>query len=245
MDKLFYFLLSVAVCTNLIACKSNNSEEVFQYDAKTDVYTNFISNPSILEKQVIKNDNQTIRELLRGMLLSKESPPESAVKAFSQFFAEANDKAKNAHLSHSDNARYANMLGAVIGNLMSLRRHIVAQRRQRFFSGWSNYQEIDKRWLRLFTDIAPIALVQELPNKVIETARTGDVNAFAESLLQSEYVKQYQNKDLVDMLIDMVTDSISADFNGYEQDTGRRVGNDFDASFVLAYDKAMKGLKIN
>jgi hypothetical protein len=245
MNRLMHVLLLIAIGTHLVACKPNHSEEVFRYDAKPDVYANFIKDPEILQKQLVENDQPYIRELLHGILLSKEPPSQSAINAFSQFFAEANNQSINAHLSQAENAHYANRLGAIIGNLMSLRRHIVARRDKYFFSWWSDYQALDKRWLGLFTDIAPSVVAKELPDNVIKIARTCDVNGFAEALLQSGYATRHQDKDLVDTLIDTVADAISANFNGYEEDTERRVGNDFDFSFVDAYDHAMKGLKRN
>jgi hypothetical protein len=156
------------------------------------------------------------------------------LEAFSQLFAEAYCNAIDTNLSHLDNEIYAQILGMIVGGLSGLREQIFIKRKARFLAGWYDYSELDKRWLALFTDIVSLDAFYGLPEDVIKIAHTGAVNEFAESLMQSDYVKQSQDDDLVDEMIYQILDVVMARFNGYNQETKRLIGTAFKATWVMA-----------
>lgn len=225
----------LVVFTSLVACQIKVSQEIIiQNETRSNTYTHFINDPQSGKEKLIENDGQGIDKLLQDILLSHEKPSEATIKAFSQLFAEAYRNAINDKLSQSDNETYAQILGMIVGGLSGLREQVLAKRAARFLAGWYDYTELDKRWLALFTDIVSLDLFYELPEDMVEIARTGAVDEFAESLMQNDYVKRLQNDDLVDKMIYYILDVAIASFNGYKQETERSLRTMFSSTWVMA-----------
>lgn len=51
--------------------------------------------------------------------------------------------------------------------------------------------------------------------------------------------------NLVDAKFDEIEDAMLAGFNGYEEDTNRRVGNDFDSGSSRVHRRASEALEQN
>lgn len=238
MIKILLYFTLLLIFISLTACQRNVSEEVLEYQPRSDIYARFASDPQQERKALVANHGQGIAQLLQGILLSEATPSEATLKAFSRLFAEAYRHAVNPHLSPFENKNHARILGTIVGELISVRNQVVAERKARSFAMWYDYTALDKRWLGLLTDIIPLALAQELPEQIITVARTGAVEAFAASLLQTNYAHHLQdnNDDLVNELLYQLLDTAVAKFNGYEEQTGRDVGNSFKTAFSFVND---------
>jgi hypothetical protein len=234
---LFSFVVSI-LCISLIACQKPASQEVIQYETEGNIYTHFISDPQTGKENFIKNYGLGIDELLQGMLLSQEKPSEATLSAFSQLFSEAYRNAIDTNLTPSENTVHAEILGKILGGLMGLRKQVLAKREARFLAGWYDYTELDQRWLALFTDVVLLDQFYGLSGGMIEIARNGAVNEFAETLMQRRgYGKQVQDYDLIEELIYEVSETAVARFNGYRQETGHSVvGSAFDIKLVMAWN---------
>jgi hypothetical protein len=230
---LFWSFLLITL-TGLSACQKNTVTEVIHYEPRDTIYAHFASNPQDGKKALIKNYGQGIEELLKGVLLSQEKPSEQTLKAFSELLSESYYNATNADLSESENIRYAEIFGTTMGSLGGLREQVVTKRKARFLASLYNYTELDQRWLALFTDIVALAPSYETPEDFIRIARTGNVNEFAEYVIQSNYAKQIED-DLVDEMTNQTVGAAIARFNGYTEQTDRfTVGGHFETQLVSA-----------
>jgi hypothetical protein len=229
----FFFMLPIFF-VSLVACQKTASQEAIQYETRSDVYAHFITDPQTGKEKLIENYGQGTNELLQGILLSNAAPPTSAIDVFSQLFAEAYAKATDKTLSELENARYADVLGGIMGHLTTLRNHVV-KRRQRLFLIMNNYDKFDERWLRLLMDITSLTLPELSIEKKVEFAQPGATDKFKEVLKQSALGVNENKEDYVKSLIYRIEDAVQAGFNGHEQNTGRRVSNDFNTRFNRAY----------
>jgi hypothetical protein len=233
MKKISLFTLLV-VLASLVACDRQVSHEVIYFQTTSDVYKRFIDDPQSIQPQLTQYYHQDIPKLLQGILLSQNKPSEATISAFSQLFADAYVKATDHRLSESENVNHASILGFIVGYLTALQDYIDQQRRSHLITWWYDYSEIDKRWLGLFTDIAPLTLSHNLDKKTLEIAQTGAVNDFIEALMQSNFAKR-NTKNLVYRMIDDTTDAIRPRFNGYSKDTSRKIRLAYSALFVEGY----------
>lgn len=235
---LFILLIGLA---NLTGIKKQASQEAIHYQANNRFYTHFINNPQSAKKQLYKQRyHQKIPEVLQGILFSKEKLSEATVNAFSQFFAEVYIKATDSSLSELENTRHAHILGVIIGHLTALRNAVIEQRHNRLLAGWYEYSEIDKRWLGLFTNIAPLVLTHRLNEQTLKLAQANNVDKFVDAVSKNDSINRNNNKDLVDVIINQTDGAITARFNGYAQETNRNIGDTFDSSFSAAYFRASR-----
>lgn len=232
MMKILLFIFLLVGSINLLVYQKNVSQEVIQHEYKSDIYIDFTNNPQSIKEKLKTNDSQAIPELLQGILLNQEKPSEATLKAFSQLFAETYCNATNSDLSRLQNETYTQIFGMIIGSLSGLREQVLSKRQERFLAWRYNYDELDKRWLALFTDIIPLTLSNQLPSNVIKVSRTNFVNEFAESLIKNPYA--IQRKDLVEETIYRIIGAATARFNGYLDETGYFVRRSFDATRIAA-----------
>lgn len=75
--------ISLVVFISLAACQKPASQEVIQYKTRSDLYTQFISDPQAGKEKLIENYGQGVDKLLQGILLNQEKPSEATLKAFS------------------------------------------------------------------------------------------------------------------------------------------------------------------
>jgi hypothetical protein len=234
LKHLLLFTLLI-ILTVLIGCKQKVSQEAIQYQATTNLSTNFTINPGKVKKHFIEGSDQKINELIQGILLSKQDSSKDMIKEFSQLFAETYIKAMDSNLSESENRYYAARFGNIMGHLSILREQIMKQRNKRLFAKWYDYNEFDKRWLAMFIDITPLFLSEKIDEQVINIAKTGTVNEFVNALKQSEFAKKNNNQDLVDSVISTTDGTVTAKFNGYLREKKRNIRDTYDSSFAAVY----------
>lgn len=235
MTKILCWFTLIVAFVSLVAWQKNASQEVIQYEPRSDVYTHFASDPQSVKEELIKNYGQGIEQLLQGILLSQEKPSDATIHAFSKLIAEVYQNATNSNLSQSENKTHAETLGMILGGLGGLRNEVIAKRKVRFFNWWYDYTELDKRWLALFTDIFFMDLSHESHMKFISTSSTSNVNEVAESLTKINHIKQKKGDDLVGEAIDKIVESVIADFNGYKEKTGRNIRTVFNGARTAAW----------
>lgn len=233
---LFSFVVSI-LCANLIACQKTASQEVIQYEIRSDLYTRFVTDPQRGKEKLVYDYGLGIDELLQGILLNQEKPSGITLKAFSQLFAEAYRNSIDTNLTPSENTVYAEILGKILGGLMGLREQVLAKREGRFLGGWYDYTELDQRWLALFADVVSLTVFNKASEDIARAVRISNVSEFAESLIHKNYVGQVQNDDLVEEMIYEISEAATARFNGYRQETGHSaVGSAFNIKLVMAWN---------
>lgn len=236
MIRILFYVVALITIVSLIGCQKNVTQEAIENELISTIYKDFINNPQGAKKQIIETHGQGVHGLLQDILLEKNKPSETTLKAFSQLLAEIYRNAIDTDLSSSENANYAQTLGTIMGSLTGLREEVIVQRHERFLPGWYDYTEFDKRWLALLTDIVSLAPSYKLPEHVIKVAHTGNVTEFSESLIQSEHTKQTKGEDLVTELIHQTVEALIARFNGFVQETERSMGSIFNITRVSAWD---------
>lgn len=229
---MFFIMLTALIA--LAACGRQTSQEVIQYKSTKNISPNFTNGFQDVRKQLFNGNNQTIDEFLQEILLSETTPPDSTLKAFSQLFAQIYINTLESRQSEIENAYYANTLGIILGYLTGLRENIIEQRSHRLFAKWYDYSKFDKRWLKLFTDIVPLALSEKFTEQALKTTRPNNIQKLVNSVMQGEFAKQ-SDEDIIKNIIYQIEDAVHAKLNGYEQTTGRRIGNDFDTGFSRMY----------
>lgn len=235
MKRIIFSFAIVVLSTSLTACQKKASQEVIHYETRSDIYTHFITDPKTGKEKLIRNYGLGTDELLQSLLLNQEKPSKATLTAFSQLVAEVYHKAMDTSLTPSENTIYAETLGRILGGLMGLRDQVVAKREARFLAGWYDYSELDKRWLALLTDIVSLSTYYPFSENVLEIARGGAVDEFAQSLMQSGYAKQMQDYDLLKDILYLIDRVTSARFNGYVQETGHSVVRSaFDIKLLTA-----------
>jgi hypothetical protein len=236
MKRILFGFVVLILCASLIACQKTASQEVIQYETRSDLYTRFVTDPQKGKENFIYDYGLGINELLQGILLNQEKPSVVTLKTFSQLFAEAYRNATDTTLNPSENTTYAEILGKILGGLMGLREQVLAKRKGRFLGGWYDYTELDQRWLALFADVVSLTVFNKASEDITRVVRT-DVSEFAESLIHKNYVGQVQNDDLVEEMIYEISEVATARFNGYRQETGHSVvGSAFSIKLVMAWN---------
>jgi hypothetical protein len=200
----------------------------------------FVSDPKEIAMKIEKSRHNDTRNdtafsyFFKEAVFNNPDPNDKFFKVISLTLKDLYQETANNSLSEIENTRNAKILGHLFGSLQ------VA-----FESAKSDNKTDQASVGNGINALVGLAAIFPQISTQLSATKDGIVVPILDTVFNINNRRQAQYMNLVDDKFDEIEDAMLAGFNGYEEDTNRRVGNDFDSGSNRVHRRASEALEQN